>query len=292
MLLPKFDYYEPREMAEAVKLLSQPDGDTKILAGGTDMLVNMKKKTVAPKRLVSIAKLPGLSEIEPKDGGLLIGSHLIIAKLVEFDIVRKKFPSLSKAAGVLGSPLIRNRATIGGNIVTARPAADLPPPLIALGAKVKLESARGVREIPLDEFFLGPGQTVIGQDEILTRIVLAEVPPFTGADYIKLGHRNSLEIAIVAVASQITLDKPDGVIKEAKIILSSVAPKAIHAPLAEKALIGERPTAEVIGRVARIAGTECSPITDIRGGAEYRCAMVEVLTARTLANAAMQAQGN
>jgi carbon-monoxide dehydrogenase medium subunit len=272
--------------------MSDLNGDSKIIAGGTDILVNMKKGLFSPKHLVSIAKIPGLSEIEITDWGISLGANLIVAKLTEIDIIRNKFTSLAKAASVLGSPLIRNRATIGGNIVTARPAADLPPPLLTMGAKVRLESARGIREVPLDDFFLGPGQTVMMPDEILSRIDVTGMPPFTGSEYLKLGHRKSLEIAIVAVAAVITLDKPDGKIIDARIILSSVAPKAIHAASAERALIGERPTEKVFGKAAAIASTECTPVDDIRGGAEYRCAMVEILTRRTLTNACSEATGN
>ena len=290
-LLPRFDYYEPRDMVEACRLLSEMKGSARIIAGGTDILVNMKKGLLSPKCLVSIGKIPGISEIEPQNGGISIGAHLIIEKLVEFDLIKKKLPILSKAASVLGSPLVRNRATIGGNIVNARPAADLPPPLIAMGAKVKLKSRRQEREVALEKFFKGPGQTVLKPGEILTRIVIDEMPPFTGGDYIKLMHRRSLEIAIVAVAARITLDGPDGVIKDAKIVLSSVAPKAIHAVRAQKALIGEKPTAKLFEHAAKIASGECTPIDDIRGGAEYRCAMVDVLTKRTLTGALMEAKG-
>jgi carbon-monoxide dehydrogenase medium subunit len=160
-----------------------------------------------------------------------------------------------------------------------------------MGAKVKLESAKGAREVALDDFFTGPGATVMKPDEILSRIIVTEMPPFTGNDYIKLGHRKALEIAIAAVASRITLDGPNGTIKEARIILSSVAPKAIHAVSAEKALIGEKPTEALVKKAAQLAGTDCSPITDIRGGAGYRCAMIEVLTKRTLLAAIKEAQG-
>jgi carbon-monoxide dehydrogenase medium subunit len=291
LILPKFLFYEPRDMSEACKIMSEQSGNPKIIAGGTDILVNMKKGLISPRHLVSISKIAGLSEIGPTNGSISIGAHLIVAKLTEFDIIKTKFPSLARAASVLGSPLIRNRATIGGNIVTARPAADLPPPLLAMGAKVKLESTKGVREVVLDDFFTGPGTTVMRPDEILSRIVVDTMPPFTGGDYIKLGHRKSLEIAIVAVATRITLDGPDGVIKEARVILSSVAPKAIHAVSAEKALTGEKPTDALLNKAAQLAGTDCSPITDIRGGAGYRCAMVEVLTKRTLLTAIKEAQG-
>ncbi|HNQ63380.1 MAG TPA: xanthine dehydrogenase family protein subunit M [Syntrophorhabdaceae bacterium] len=291
LLLPKFDYYEPREMSEALKLMSKMKTSAKIIAGGTDVLVNMKKGLISPKSLVNVARISELSDVEPSNGTISIGSGLIVEKLTEFDIIKKKLPILFKAARVLGSPLVRNRATIGGNIVTARPAADLPPALLAVDAKLKLVGAKSSREVSLDKFFIGPGQTVIKPTEILSRIIIKELPPFTGGDYIKLGHRNALEIAIVAVASRITLDSPDGVIKEARIILSAVAPKAIHAVSAEKALKGEKPTAKLFEKVAKLAAGDCAPITDIRGGAEYRRAMVAALTKKTLMNALNEAKG-
>ncbi len=290
-LLSRFDYYEPRDIAEACKLLYQLKASAKIIAGGTDVLVSMKKGLISPEYLVGIGKIPGISEIEPRNGGVAIGAHLIIEKLVEFDLIRKRFSILSKAASVLGSPLVRNRATIGGNIVNARPAADMPPALIAMGARVKLKSRRAEREVPLDKFFKGPGETVIRPGEVLTQVVIDGPPPFTGGDYIKLMHRRSLEIAIVAVASRITLDGPDGAVTDAKIILSSVAPRVVHAARAEKALIGEKPTEKLFEHAAKIASGECRPIDDIRGGAQYRQDMVEVLTKRTLRGALSEAAG-
>jgi CO/xanthine dehydrogenase FAD-binding subunit len=292
LLLPKFEYHEPRVIADACKLLSEIGPDAKIIAGGTDILVNMKKGLLSPKHLVSLGKIPGLSEMKAENGRLAIGSHVIVSALAESVHIRKVFPGLHKAASVLGSPLVRNRATIGGNMVTARPAADLPPPLMALSARLKLHSPGGERELPLEDFFLGPGETVIKPDEVLVSIVLNNPPPYTGGDYIKLGHRRALEIAIVAVASRITLDRPDGVIKEARVILSSVAPKAIHALSAEKMLIGKKPSEKLFAEAAAVAETICAPIDDVRASAEYRCAMVEVLTKRTLMGAWKQAVGN
>ncbi|MBA4417692.1 MAG: xanthine dehydrogenase family protein subunit M [Syntrophus sp. (in: bacteria)] len=290
-LLPKFDFYEAYDMGEACKVLAEMKSEGKIIAGGTDIMVNMKKGLLSPKCLISLARIPGLSGIEPTSGGIAIGSNLIVSKLLEFDLIRKKYNLLSKAASVLGSPLIRNRATIGGNIVTARPAADLPPPLMAMGARVVLKSKGKERELALDDFLVGPGQTKIKSTEILVSIIVDEPPPFTGGDYIKLMHRNALEIAIVAVAVQITLDGPDGSIKNARVILSSVAPKAIHAVSAEKVLIGEKPTEKLFKKAAALASTDCTPITDIRGGAQYRCAMVETLTHRALSAALRQIKG-
>lgn len=284
-MLPKFDYHEPENMKSALALLSSLKSNAKIIAGGTDILVNMKKGIISPKYLISLAKIKELFVLEPRKKGVAIGSHVIAGNLAESDFLWKKFPVIAKAASVLGSPLIRNRATIGGNIVTARPAADLPPALMAVGAKIELKSKKGKREVSLDEFFLGPGKTVIRPDEILTRIIVNELPPFTGSDYIKLGHRKTLEIAIVAVASRITLDKPQGVIKNARIILSAVAPQVVHAVTAERILINEKPTEKIIERAATLAMQDCRPITDIRGGAEYRKEIVKVLVKRTLINA-------
>lgn len=290
-LLPRFEYLEPKSLTEACKLLSELNGDVKIVAGGTDVLVNMKKGLVAPKYLMSLGKIPGLTEIGPIQGGVSIGSHLIVEKLNEFEFIRKKYGMLAHAASVLGSPLVRNRATIGGNIVNARPAADLPPPLLAMGARVKLKGKRGEREVALDRFFVGPGQTIIKADEILTRIVIDEPPAFTGGQYVKLMHRRSLEIAIVAIAARISLDGAKGAISGAAIILSSVAPKAIHATAAEAVLIGEKPSKKLFEKAATVASGECTPIDDIRGGADYRCAMVEILTKRALAGAFKEASG-
>jgi len=284
-LLPKFDYHEPENMRSALELMSSLKSNAKIIAGGTDILVNMKKGVISPKYLVSLVKMKELFVLEQRKKGIAIGSHVIISELAESGLLRKNFSLIAKAASVLGSPLIRNRATIGGNIVTARPAADLPPALMAVGAKVELKGKKGRREVSLDEFFLGPGKTVIRADEILTKIIVNELPPFTGGDYMKLGHRKALEIAIVAVAARVTLDKPQGVIKNVRIILSAVAPQAIHAVSAEKVLINERPTEKLIERAATLAMQDCRPITDIRGGAEYRKEIVKVLTKRTLANA-------
>jgi len=285
LLLPKFDYHEPENMRSALELMSSLKSNAKIIAGGTDILVNMKKGVISPKYLVSLVKMKELFVLEQRKKGIAIGSHVIVSELAESGLLWKNYSLIAKAASVLGSPLIRNRATIGGNIVTARPAADLPPALMAVGAKVELKGKKGRREVSLDEFFLGPGKTVIRADEILTKIIINELPPFTGGDYMKLGHRKALEIAIVAVAARITLDKPQGIIKNVRIILSAVAPQAIHAVTAEKILLNEKPTEKLIERAATLAMQDCRPITDIRGGAEYRKEIVKVLTKRTLANA-------
>ena len=198
LLLPKFEYYEPENMGAACMLLHQLKSDGKIIAGGTDVLVNLKDGKIHPGHLISVARIPGLSGIEKKGTKVLIGSHTLAAMIAESELIREQFPILARAAAKLGSPLIRNRATIGGNIVTARPAADLIPPLMALGATIELRSKEGTRKLHLEEFLVGPGQTTINPNEILTKIMIPIAKPCSGGDYIKLGHRKALEIAIVA----------------------------------------------------------------------------------------------
>ncbi len=289
LLLPKFDYYEPDRLDSAIKMLCESNGLAKIIAGGTDLLVSMKKRLTLPECLISLRKIPDVFRISGNDRGCLIGSHVSISEICESVVIKSRFQLLSKAASVLGSPLIRNRATIGGNIVSARPAADLPPPLIALNASLTLCGANGYRQVPAEDFFVGPGKTTMTDDEILLDISINDTSPFSGGEYIKLGHRRALEIAIVAVASLITLDGPEGAISDAKIILSAVAPKAVHAISAEKALIGEKPTDELFYEAGKLAGKDCSPVDDLRGSAGYRCAMVEVLTSRALKGAYTEA---
>ncbi|HPX56126.1 MAG TPA: xanthine dehydrogenase family protein subunit M [Syntrophales bacterium] len=291
LLLPEFEYYEPTDMDTAYSLLDQLKSDGKIIAGGTDVLVNLKEGKIHPGCLISIARISGLSAIEKKGTEVVIGSQTLAAAIAESELIRVEFPILSHAASKLGSPLIRNRATIGGNIVTARPAADLIPPLMALGATIELRSKGGTRTLHLEEFLVGPGQTTINPNEILTKIVIPEAKPFSGGDYMKLGHRKSLEIAIIAVASVLTLDETGKTIKDAKVILSAVAPKAIHAVSAENELIGAEPTPELFEAAAVRAMSDCSPISDIRGGSEYRKEMVKVLTGKTLLNALDAARG-
>ncbi len=291
LLLPKFDYEEPKNLKEALQIFSELKGKAKVIAGGTDLIVNMKKGIVSPRLLVSLRRIDLLRAVDTKAAGIEIGSHATVSELAASGTFAGAMAVIGRAAASLGSPLIRNRATAGGNIVTARPAADLPPALMVLGAKVELKSAGKKRTIALDGFFKGPGSTVMNDDEVLTKILVPGLPPFTGTDYMKLGHRAALEIAIVAVAARITLDNPGGVIKDARVVLSAVAPKAVHAVAAEKFLLGEKPAEKLFAEAAKRAMDDAIPIDDIRGGAAYRRDMVEILTKRALRMAAAGARG-
>jgi carbon-monoxide dehydrogenase medium subunit len=201
--------------------------------------------------------------------------------VAESGTIRKTFGALAEGAGNLGSPLIRNLATIGGNLVTARPAADFPPPLMAYGAEVVLKSSKGERSVPLDSFFLSPGETVIEPEEIMTAVYLETPSAGSGAGYFKLGVRQTLEISLLNVAAYIALEN-DGVIGTARIFLGSVAPTPIRAPSAEKILSGEKPSEKLFKKAGEAAAKDSKPIDDFRASAAYKRDMVEVLTGRAL----------
>jgi carbon-monoxide dehydrogenase medium subunit len=267
---------------EATRLLAEIGKEASVLAGGTDLLVNMKMGKSAPKHVVSLSRIEDLKGVKMDQGALTLGACVTAGELKDQEQIKSEFNGLCQSAGSLGSPLIRNLATVGGNIVTARPAADLPPTLMAYGASVVLKKEKGERIIPLEEFFKGPGQTVIEPEEILCAVVLNEPPPYSGGGYVKLGVRKALEISLVNVAAFMVLDGPNGPIKESRIVLGSVAPLPMRSPSAEAVLIGERPDDALFERAGNAASKDAKPIDDFRGSAEYRREMVKVLTRRAL----------
>ncbi|MGC8602197.1 MAG: FAD binding domain-containing protein [Desulfomonilaceae bacterium] len=286
MLLPKFDYYEPATLEEALRLLSEMGGNARVIAGGTDLLVRMKLKVEKPSQLVSLRKIPGFDLIIQREKhGVTIGSAVTAAQLSKSELLLDRFTPIALAAGRLGAPVVRNRATIGGNLVNARPAADLPPACMVLNAMLKLKSASSEREVAVGEFFRGPGETVIESNELLVSIFVETPAPWSGGAYIKLGSRKTLEISMVNVAVLLTLQGPGGPIVDVKIALGAVAPTPIRAFSAEEFLIGRQPTEEVFREAGAIGVGMCEPITDHRGSMEYRCLMIESLTSRALKQA-------
>jgi CO/xanthine dehydrogenase FAD-binding subunit len=290
MLLPKFEYHEPKTLDEATGLMGEIGGEASILAGGTDLLVNMKTGKASPRHVVSLCRIGELKEAKREHGSLTIGACVTVADLRELEEIRTDFRGLSKGAGSLGSPLIRNLATLGGNLVTARPAADLPPPLISYGATILLKKQTGERTLPLEEFFKGPGETIIEPGEILCSVLLREPPLYSGGGYVKLGMRRALEISLVNVAAFFALDGPSGPIQEARVVLGAVAPTAIRSFFAEQVLIGERPDEALFEKAGEAAMNDAKPIDDFRGSAEYRREMVKVLTKKALGRAYEEAK--
>jgi CO/xanthine dehydrogenase FAD-binding subunit len=289
MLLPKFDFHEPATEAEAFELMADFGKDARPLAGGTDLMVNLKKKILNPKHLVSLARITALQEMASDNGTLVIGAGCTVADLAQSAEVAKKVSALSSGAKSLGSPLIRNLATIGGNIGSARPAADLPPSLIACGASVVLKSVRGERILPAENVITGPGMTSLQPDEIITAVHVPVPGVNAGAGYIQLGARKAQDCNLVNVASFLSLND-DGTIGTAKIVMGSVGPTPLRAKSAEKILIGEKPNDSLFETAKEAASADSRPILDFRGSAEYRRAMAGVLTQRTLAMAWQEIQ--
>ncbi|MCF8104810.1 MAG: xanthine dehydrogenase family protein subunit M [Desulfohalobiaceae bacterium] len=290
MLIPTFEYEEPKSVAEACGLLAEFGQEARPLAGGTDLMVNMKKGILSPKHVVSLARIETLKKVEVRGSTLKIGAGATVADLGMSQQIKDNAPALGSGARALGSPLIRNLATIGGNISSARPAADLPPSLLVYGARVVLSSTQGDRTVALKEFFQGPGQTLMRPDELLTEIEFEAAGPGAGAGYINLGIRKVQDINVINGASFIALDPKDGSIEKARIALGAVAPTPVRAHNAEKVLLGEKPSADLFARAGQAARDDCSPITDFRGGAAYRQDMVAVVVRRTLETALKQAQ--
>ncbi len=281
--LSEFEYLKPTTLSEATGVLKKQSGRARIIAGGTDLLVEMKSRSIQPRMLIDIKSLPGLGNIEfgEKDG-LRIGALATMNEIVSSSVIREQFSILSQAAQTIGSMQVRNRGTIGGNLCNASPSSDTAPALLALGARVKIAGERDERTIALEEFFMGPGQTVLQPGEILTEVLISPPAPHTAGVYLKLGIRKAMEIALVSVGVVLSLDKIRGICKEIKIALGAVAPTPIRSKKAEAVMKGRPLVDEWITQAAQRASEEARPISDLRGSAEYRREMVKVLVQRAI----------
>jgi carbon-monoxide dehydrogenase medium subunit len=272
-----FEYYAPQTLSEAWEIFARFNGEARAVAGGTNVLLNLKTGKDAPRAVVNIKRIPELR-------GCAFNSHLRLGALTTLEeirrspVIREHYPALSGAASTMASVQIRNLATVGGNLCDAAPSADLAPILIALDAVALLASVSGERRVRLDEFFTDPGATVLKPDELL---VAVEVPPPNGpALYLKHAPRAWMDIAVVGVGLRLRLS--DGVCSDARIVLGAVAPTPLRARRAEDELRGGSLDARRIERAAAVASDESKPIDDVRGSAWYRRCMVEVLTRRGL----------
>ena len=279
--LPKFEYVGPGTVDEALSVLAGHKGAAKVMAGGTDLVPQLKRREVpAPRYLVDLKAIPGLGGVSYDEGALKIGPLATIAAIAESPVVRDHFSALAQAASSMASPQVRNRGTIAGNICGAVPSADSAPPLLAFDAEVVVRGPNGVRRVPIERFFIGPRQTVLRPDEILVELFLPAPDAASRSTYLKLSPRHSMDLAVVGVAARGVCT--DGICKEVRIALGSVAPTPFRARAVEAALTGLKVTPKAIEEAARTAGTECRPIDDHRASAEYRCDMVYALTRRAL----------
>ena len=288
MLLPKFEYFAPKTMEEACSLLAKYKGEARVLAGGTDLLVQMKNREVTPRYLINIKDIPDLDYIRYDDKeGLRIGALTPIEALKTSTLIRRRFSILSQAAAVLGTVQIRNRGTIAGNLCNASPAAETAPALITLAAKARIVGVAGERAVALEDFFVGPGQTVLQAGEILTEIQVPNLPPRSGGAYLKHSIKR-MDIAIVGVGVVITLNGE--VCNDIKIALGAVASTPIRAKKAEEIIRGQGLDSELMERAAQIALEESRPIDDIHSYAQYRKQMVKVLAQEAMKQAGDEAK--
>ena len=289
--LRPFAYHEPASLAEAITVLGDAGEGARLLAGGTDLVVDMKTGRMRPPVVVNLKRIPGLSTIEVVPGGVRIGALTSVRAVEASDLVRQRHPAFAEAAAVLATPPVRGLATVGGNIGRASPASDLAPPLIVLGAAVEIEGAAGARREPVEGIFRGPGITTLAPDDVVTAVILPDAPPRFGAAHLKLGARGGgTDIAVVGVCAGVTLG-PAGRIEEARIVLASVAPTPLRAREAEALLEGRPPDEEYLAAAAEAAATATSPIDDTRASAAYRVAVSRVLVRRALRRALAAAGG-
>lgn len=279
--LPKFEYLAARTVDEAISLVSQHDGQARVIAGGTDLVQAMKRRETTPQYLVSLKNIPGLDYIDyDETQGLRFGPLVAIHAIETSLLVRNRFSILAQAASTIGSAQVRNLGTVVGNLCSAVPSADMAPGLIVLGANLKTASIKGERTITVENFFTGPSQTVLGPGELVVEVQVPNPPSHCGMVYIKHTVRAAMELAIVGVATFVTLQ--DGVCSEVKIALGAVAPTPMRATKAESVLRGKPFSANLVRQAAATAAEEARPISDIRASAEYRKEMVRVLTQRAL----------
>ena len=276
----RFEYFEPATLAEASALLARYGGRAQPLAGGTDLLVELKEQLRRADCVVNIKKIPGIAAWSyDRRAGLRIGALVTARELEISEVIRENYPSLLQAVRELGSIQVRNRATIVGNVCRASPSADTLPPLIADGAVLTIHGGQGTRRVAVEDFFAGPGKTVLKIDELVTGIAVPAPAPRTGKVYIKHGRRKAMELATVGVAVTLVPEQ------EARIVLGAVAPTPIRAKKAEALLRGKRIDSALIERAAQAAVEESRPISNVRASADYRREMVAVLTRRALQRA-------
>jgi CO/xanthine dehydrogenase FAD-binding subunit len=287
-MLPEFNLLRPRSLPEALDMLAERD--VMPIAGGTNIVVDLRAGKHRPRALVDIGRLDGLRGIRREDGMpgdsghgyLVVGGGTTISDLLDDPLIARYAPALREAAQVFANPLIRNRATVGGNLVDASPAADTAPPLLALGAEIELTSREGTRRMPVADFFVGVRKTLRRSDELLTAVRWPVADAAGSASHFhKLGLRKADAISVLSAAVAVAWDD-SGRCTDARIALGALAPRPLRATAAEQCLFGQLLTPAIVAEAARLAGEATRPIDDIRGPAWYRSEVTEVIVRRLL----------
>ncbi|MEE8472759.1 MAG: xanthine dehydrogenase family protein subunit M [Dehalococcoidia bacterium] len=281
--MPQFDYAAPQTLKEAVDLLEQARGRALPLAGGTDLIPQIRKAAKQPALLVDIKRIPQMSRLEFVPGkGLHLGAAVTCGSIMRHPQVRDMYPALGQACSQIGSRQVRNRASVGGNVCNGAPSGDSLPPLLVFEATAGITGVSGTRQTTLEELVVGPGRTTLGPSELLVEIVVPLPAAHSTSEYCRLSLREEMDIALVGVAVLLAVEPDTGRCLEARIALGAVAPTPIRVRDAETVLQGRKITERLLDRAADLAAGAATPITDIRASAEYRREMVKVLTRRGL----------
>jgi len=281
MKLSKFKYYEPHKLEEAVSLLDRYGHIAGILAGGTDLLPLMKQRIVKPKYVINIKSLKNLDFIKD-DKGIQIGALTTSRTIEKSDILREKCPILPDTASGMAYIQVRNRGTIGGNICNASPAADFAPVLMVLDAEVRIASIKEENFVSINDFFLGPGRTILNRNEMVIGLNIPNYDDGIEMSFKKVPSRTNKGLAVASAAVISSIDEHTGVVREARIAVGSMGPTPIRCLNTEKLLIGKKINHEIINTVSERIVEETNPISDIRGTKEYRTHLIKVITQQAL----------
>jgi len=296
MIPASFDYHAPKTLDEAIALLARLGDTAKILAGGQSLIPAMRFRLASPEVLVDLNRLPDLAFVEERGGHLAIGALTREYALESTPVVAASYPMLLDAAKVIADPLVRNKATVGGNLAHADPANDHPAVMLAYNAQIIARGPGGDRTIAIDDLFIGLFETSLAPGEILTEIRIPKPPPGSGGAYLKI-ERKVGDYAVAAVAVQLELAgtgagaSPGTTIKAIRIGLTNVSPIPQRAEAAEAALVGQYPTEAILEAAGQAAAAECNPSADLRGQVDYKRDLVRVLIKRTVRRAIERAQG-
>jgi CO/xanthine dehydrogenase FAD-binding subunit len=288
--LPRFEYLAPRSVDEACSILAEHQGDARLFAGGTDLVLQMKRREITPRTIIGLKGVPSLSSIRAQAGGIAIGAMTTFGAIESSALVREKYDFLCETAAAIGSPEIRAVATVGGNLSGALPCADFPAPLMTLGAVIRLRSVRGERALALEDFFMEFAETAAAPDEILTEIELPVRPGFTGGAYVKFRDRHAMDMTTTGVAACVTWDRERQVVDDVKIALSVSGPVPLRVKNAEAFLRGQAFTENALEEAAFLACQEAQPRTSWRARKEFRQELIRVLTKKALRQAAEKAR--
>ncbi|MFL2628033.1 MAG: FAD binding domain-containing protein [Dehalococcoidia bacterium] len=285
------DYSSPETLAEALTLLNEYQKDAGILAGGTDLIVKMRADRINPGQIIDIKSIPELNQVNiNSNNDLTIGSAIPCYKIYNNSDIMNLRPELKDSASIIGGTQIQGRASFGGNICNAAPSADSVPLLISLGATCNVQSVNGERTIALEDLFSGPGQTILESNELLISITIPKKSDLSGANYIRFIPRNEMDIAVVGTGVSVTLSSNKKNFESVRVSLASVGPTPIFVEGIDKEVSGQEINDESIRVVSNMSKNASKPITDMRGTAEFRQHLCEVLTRRALITAIERAK--